>query len=89
MEHLDSAIIAAIAALVTTTIATLTTLYHRRKDGPDIQKSLVEATTLLLSQLQSRVLVLETKIEELEGELAQVRMENRMYRDKHGPIGTI
>ena len=73
-----------------------TTIWHRRRRGPDATATMVTASTLLLEQLQRRVSALEAqtvdqdlRIRMLEEENAEHENTIERYRLMFGPLPQI
>ena len=61
-------------------VATMvTTLWHRRINGPEATSQIVTASSLILVQLQDRIAVLEMRV-------AQVENDNKRYYRLYGPL---
>ncbi len=68
-----------LAAVLTAGMAGATTLWNRRRRGPESSSQMLTASTLLLTQLQVRIDSLERRVEHLEA-------ENSAYFRLHGPL---
>lgn len=82
----DGAVIGLIAAVLTALLAASATVWSKRKQGPEAQTALVNASVLLLSQLQARVAILEEQVTQLEHEVKALEAENLTYLKRFGPI---
>ena len=80
------ALASVIAGVVSVGLSGAVTLWSRRTSGPQAHATIVNASTLLLAQLQTRVAALETRVADLEKENQEHEANLERYETLYGPL---
>lgn len=83
---MTAAMATVLAGLGSVLITATTTIWLRRRSGPEAQAAIVTASTLLLAQLQTRIAALEGRVKLLERENLIHETRLRHYEDLYGPL---
>jgi len=75
-----------LVGLLTVVLTTGSTVWHRRTRGPEAHAQIVNASTGLLEQLQTRIGVLETRVDLLEAENIELTETVARYYFVYGPL---
>ncbi len=80
------AIATLLAAALTAAAATASTLWAKRRGGPDAHLATITASTMLMAQLQTRLASQDARIALLEERVAHLEEENTAYHRLYGPL---